>query len=241
MQKFFCINNSQPILFGGNSEPGKQDWLAVGAIRTMNYFVLAVLWIIWCAIHSAMISVTATEYLKRRFGSHLRFYRLLFNLVAIATLIPVILYGQSIQGPVVFRWEGFMIVFQVLLLTIAVLLFFAGARHYDMLQFLGLRQIRTETSHGGLTETGTLDTTGILGITRHPWYLATIILIWARGLEVSILITNIILTIYLIVGTILEERKLLIEFGEDYRRYQKKVSMLIPFEYLKSKIQRSSF
>jgi protein-S-isoprenylcysteine O-methyltransferase Ste14 len=129
-----------------------------------------------------------------------------------------------------------MIVFQVLLLTIAVLLFFAGARHYDMLQFLGLRQIRTRASHGVLTETGKLDTTGILGITRHPWYLATIMLIWARGLDVSTLITNIILTVYLIVGTILEERKLLIEFGKDYRRYQETVSMLIPVKYLKYKI-----
>ncbi len=206
----------------------------------MNYFVLVLLWVIWCALHSGMISVRATKYLKRRLGGHFRFYRLVFNLVAIATIVPVILYGQSIQGHVVFRWEGFMIVFQVLLLTIAVLLFFAGARHYDMLQFLGLRQIRTGTSHSALTETGTLNTTGVLGITRHPWYLAAIILIWARGLDVPTLITNIILTLYFIVGTALEERKLLIEYGEDYRRYQQKVSMLIPFKYLKSRIQRFS-
>ena len=202
----------------------------------MGYFVLAVLWIIWCAIHSGMISATATEHLKRWFGSHFRFYRLIFNLVAIVTLIPIILYSQSIQGHVVFRWEGFMIVFQVLLLTIAVLLFFAGSRHYDMLQFLGLRQIRTGTSHSVLTETGKLDTTGILGITRHPWYLATIMLIWAIGLDVSTLITNIILTPYLILGTVLEERKLIVEYGEDYGKYQKKVSMLIPFKYLRSRL-----
>ncbi len=202
----------------------------------MNYFVLAVLWIIWCAIHSGMISVTVIEYLKRRFGSHFRFYRLIFNLVAIVTIVPVILYNQVIQGPPVFRWEGFMIVFQVFLLAIVVLLFFAGARHYDMLQFLGLRQIRTGASRGVLTETGKLDTAGILGMTRHPWYLGTIMLIWARELDVSGLITNIILSIYLVVGTVLEERKLLMEYGEDYRKYQKKVSMLIPFKYLKSKI-----
>ncbi len=131
-----------------------------------------------------------------------------------------------------------MIVFQVLLLIISALLLFAGTRHYDMLQFLGVRQIRTGTSHSVLTETGTLDTGGILGITRHPWYLATIMLMWARGLDVSALITNIILTIYLIVGTVLEERKLLMEYGEDYRGYQKEVSMLIPFKYVKSRIHR---
>ena len=204
----------------------------------MNNFILAMLWIIWCAIHSGMISVKATEYLKRRCGSSFRFYRLVFNLVAIATIIPVILYGRSMQGHVIFRWEGFIIAFQVLLLIITALLFLAGTRHYDMLQFLGIRQIRTGTSHTVLTETGKLDTRGILGITRHPWYLATIMLVWARGLDVSALITNVILTIYLIVGTGLEERKLLMEYGEDYRKYQKKVSMLIPFKYVKSRIHR---
>lgn len=206
----------------------------------MKYFVLATLWIIWCAVHSGMISVRATEYLKRRFGSQFRFYRLVFNLVAVATLIPVFIYGESIQGQVVFRWEGFMIVFQVLLLTVAVLLFFAGARHYNMLQFLGLRQIRTGASHSVLTETGKLDTSGILGITRHPWYLGAIIFIWVdhRSLDVAIVITNIVLTIYLIVGTVLEERKLLMEYEEDYRRYQNEVSMLIPFKYLKAVIPK---
>ena len=206
-------------------------------VRKMSYFVLAVSWIIWCGVHSGMISATVTGYLKSRFGSRFRFYRLVYNLVAIATIIPVILYGQSLQGNAIFRWEGLMILVQVPWLIIAVLLFLAGARRYDMLQFVGLRQIRTETSHSVLTETGKLDTRGILGITRHPWYLATIMLIWARTLDISALITNIILTIYLIVGTVLEEGKLLREYGEDYREYQEKVSMLFPFKYVKSRIR----
>lgn len=204
----------------------------------MNYVVLAGLWIIWCAIHSGMIWISVTDFLKHRLGNYFRFYRLFFNLVAIVTIIPVILYGRSLHAPVIFRWEGFMIVFQVLLLTTGMLLFLAGARHYNMLQFLGLRQIRTGASHSTLTATGGLHTTGILRITRHPWYLGAIILLWAGDLNVSTLIGNIILTLYLIVGTVLEERKLVLEFGEDYRRYQKQVSMLVPLKYLTSRFTR---
>ena len=196
--------------------------------------MLGVLWIIWCGLHSGMISVTATEYLKRLLGSRFRFYRLVFNLVALATLIPVIVFEQSLQGPILFRWEGFLIVFQVILLTSALLLFLAGARHYDLLQFLGLRQTRTGSTHGTLTEADNLDTTGISNITRHPWYLGAILLIWTRDFNTFELVTNIILTLYLIVGTVLEERKLLIEYGEDYRRYQERVSMLIPIKWVKS-------
>ena len=200
----------------------------------MKMVMLAVLWIIWCALHSGMISVSATGYLKGCLGTRFRIYRLVFNLVAIVTVIPVMVYEQQLRGAMLFRWEGFLILFQVILLISAILLLLAGARHYDLLQFSGLRQIKTGSSHNALTETGELDTTGILDITRHPWYLGGILIIWTRDLDLPALITNIILTLYFIVGTVLEERKLLIEYGDDYRRYQKKVSMLIPIKWLLS-------
>jgi protein-S-isoprenylcysteine O-methyltransferase Ste14 len=200
----------------------------------MKILMLAVLWIIWCALHSGMISVTATGYLKRRLGRRYRIYRLIFNLVALVTVIPLIVYEQWLRGPMIFRWQGFLILFQVILLISALLLFLAGARHYDLLQVSGLRQIKTGSSHNALTETGELDTTGILDITRHPWYLGAILFIWTRHIDISALVTNIILTLYFIVGTVLEERKLLIEYGDDYRRYREKVSMLIPIKWLLS-------
>jgi protein-S-isoprenylcysteine O-methyltransferase Ste14 len=55
-------------------------------------------------------------------------------------------------------------------------------------------------------------------------------------MDVSVIFVNVILTSYLIVGTLLEERKLIGEFGEEYLAYQKRVSMLIPFKWLRSEI-----
>ena len=202
----------------------------------MDYLLLAVLWIVWCVVHSGMISITATDFFKRRLGSCYRFYRVFFNLVAVATIIPIFLHARSFQEHVFFRFEGFAVVFQVLLLTLAGLLFWAGARHYDMLQFFGLRQISTGASHGVLSESGKLDTSGILGVVRHPWYLASIMLVWGgyRSLTAATLITNVILTVYLVTGTILEERKLVRELGEEYREYQRQVPMLFPLKWLRS-------
>jgi protein-S-isoprenylcysteine O-methyltransferase Ste14 len=34
-----------------------------------------------------------------------------------------------------------------------------------------------------------------------------------------------------VVGTILEERKLVAEFGDEYRQYQREVSMLFPWKF----------
>ena len=61
-------------------------------------------------------------------------------------------------------------------------------------------------------------------------------LVWAdyRSLTAATLITNVILTVYLVVGTILEERKLVIELGEEYREYQQQVPMLLPLKWLRS-------
>ena len=70
---------------------------------------------------------------------------------------------------------------------------------------------------------------GLLGVVRHPMYLALIIYLWMQTFRVVDIIVNIILTIYVIIGTILEEKKLILEFGEAYKQYQKKVPMLIPF------------
>ncbi len=130
---------------------------------------------------------------------------------------------------------------QLLLLGVAVLLFFFGGRHYDARQLLGIKQIRDGTSDSAPTVSGELDTSGILRITRHPWFLATMLLIWARPMDVSAVIVNVILTSYLIVGTYLEEQKLVREFGEIYRNYQRNVSMLVPFKWLKSKIINPRF
>ena len=43
------------------------------------------------------------------------------------------------------------------------------------------------------------------------------------------LLLNILLTLWIIVGTLLEERDLVANFGVDYQGYQRKVLMLIPW------------
>jgi methanethiol S-methyltransferase len=89
-----------------------------------------------------------------------------------------------------------------------------------------------------MTENGEFDSSGVLGVVRHPWYLAVLILLWARDQSLSGLIINMILSVYLVIGTFLEERKLILEFGDKYRVYQLQVSMFIPFKWLESKLHR---
>jgi len=40
------------------------------------------------------------------------------------------------------------------------------------------------------------------------------------------------------IGSVLEERKLVREFGEEYRAYQRQVPMLVPWKWLLSRVRR---
>ena len=63
---------------------------------------------------------------------------------------------------------------------------------------------------------------------RHPWYSMGIILIWCRELDLIMLTNAIMITLYFIIGSRLEERKLVQYHGKIYHRYQQKVPGLMP-------------
>ena len=201
----------------------------------MKYLLLALAWTAYCTLHSAMISETATRLLKRRLGDSFRFYRLFFNSIAMLTLIPVLWYAHSLGREAIFRWEGVWRVLQYLLLSCGILLVVAGGRHYSFGQFVGISQLRGASS-GGLATGGGIDSSGILGLVRHPWYTAVVLLLWAGRLDLATLVGNSVLTAYVVVGTLLEERKLVREFGDAYRRYQGRVSMFVPLKWFRSRI-----
>lgn len=204
---------------------------------SVNYFYAAAGWVLWCAFHSALISITVTEYMKRKLGNGFRFYRIIYNTVSVSTLIPLLYYSRMIREAPVFSWEGPWVIVRILLLTAAIYLFVAGGRHYSWAQFSGVAQIRAGQADGSLCDCDSFVVSGIHRIIRHPWYLGGIMIVWAENLSIStILINNIIISVYFVIGSFLEDRKLVHQFGDQYREYQQSVSMLFPWRWLKTKI-----
>ena len=194
----------------------------------MKYLLLAVMWTVWCTVHSLLISPRVIRFLKQRLGDRYRFTRIIFNTFAILSLVPVVCYSHTLPGDLLIRWDGIWRLVQIPILGFSLWLFAAGAREYDLPQLLGFRQIMEHESAKGLTRSGGIETTGILGQVRHPWYSGAILILWSRNIDAAALVTNLVLTAYLFIGTLLEERKLVSEFGEEYVKYQRKVPMLMP-------------
>jgi protein-S-isoprenylcysteine O-methyltransferase Ste14 len=201
-----------------------------------RYLFAVLLWILWCTFHSTLVATTVTDYMRKKLGDWFRFYRVFYNAVSLVTLIPLVYYSNSIQQAPFFRWEGYLVIVRYLMIVTSIFLFVTGARHYSMSQLFGIHQIKIGRANRAVSGYGTLDTSGILSGIRHPWYTAGIILVWANDLSLSAFLINIVISAYFVIGTFLEEKKLLLEFGERYREYQRNVSMFFPYKWLKTKI-----
>jgi protein-S-isoprenylcysteine O-methyltransferase Ste14 len=183
---------------------------------------------LWCALHTVLLG-EATAGVLRRFGPRTAaWHRLLYNGFAGLTLLPLLHLYRSHPGRLLWAWHGLWQIPRLFLLLAAAALLVAGARAYDNRSFLGLRQLDAART-GRSAPPGTLTHGGVLGRVRHPYYAAGLAVL-AAGLDFTT--TNVVwrgvFVLYLLVGTVLEERRLLQRFGDDYRDYRRVTPAYLP-------------
>jgi protein-S-isoprenylcysteine O-methyltransferase Ste14 len=150
---------------------------------------------------------------------------LAYNAFGILTFMPVLALVALLQDRELYvipaPWSYLALGGQLLALVLLVV----GLLQTGIYSFLGFEQI-LKSSPSSSPE---MVTNGLYRWVRHPLYTAGMAFIWLTSImTINLLALNIGLTLYLILGAIYEERKLVREFGEDYTRYQERVPMLIP-------------
>ena len=190
-----------------------------------EHIILAILWILFCFLHSLL----ASHFIKRKaqavMGRQFKHYRLLYTLFAAVFFLGVIAYQLLIVQDYLFEVSPFHKMAGWVAGLSGLLLMMVCIRKYFM-NLSGVKSLVQE--HAG----NTLIISGVHRYVRHPLYLGTFAFIWGLFLLVpalSLLIANVIITGYTLVGIYFEENKLVEEFGESYTKYQQTVPRILPF------------
>lgn len=188
------------------------------------------------ALFAVLHSLTAGTWLKERLKTLLGerlvegWYRLTYNLFAAATFLPVLMLVALLPDRMLYHvglpWSLLMVSIQVagivgLLISLKVT---------DMGQFLGLRQALAYLRGDPLPlREPPLQVRGMYALMRHPLYFFSLLVIWpVPVMTVNILLFNLGATLYLAVGSLIEERRLEKAYGDAYRAYRRQVPWLIP-------------
>lgn len=179
---------------------------------------------LWGILHSWLASMEFKNWVRRTWGDRfMKFYRLLYNIFALVSILPVLYLMMFLPDKTLYQvpapWSYWMRAGQ---LASAVLLIVA-VMQTDLLSFAGLRQLVQEENPGKLV------TSGLYRSVRHPLYTFSLLILWlSPTMSVNSFLVYAALTLYILIGILFEERKLLCEFGQAYADYRSSTPMLLP-------------
>ncbi len=188
-------------------------------------FLLAFAWLLYGAIHSFMASNYFKNLAAKMLGKYFRFYRLIYNILAVVLLIPVSKIKFSTEKEVLWQVSVYQSIIGKTITICGVLLISRALQGYDLREFSGLNFNKSQ-------EKNEFKNDGLLKYMRHPIYFGVLLFVWGMFVvdaSTRSLTSAVAVTIYLLVGIYFEEKKLIEVFGEKYKRYQQDVPMLIPF------------
>ncbi len=185
------------------------------------------------ALHSLLAANSVKAWLVEKIIPK-HYYRLIYNALAITLLIPIVVQYLQLDKSLLFILPLWLRILGNILFVIGVLLLYFALRGYALSEFLGIYQYR----HQKEMPIEELHTSGLNQYVRHPLYFATLLIVWGVFLAAShypMLAVACLTTLYLLIGTKLEEKKLIHVFGKKYQQYQEKVPMLLPAFFAKRK------
>jgi protein-S-isoprenylcysteine O-methyltransferase Ste14 len=107
--------------------------------------------------------------------------------------------------------------------------FLLSLKYYDLAEFFGTRQIKEHNN--SVNDQEHFHVSPFHRFVRHPWYFFALVLIWTRDISTVQLLVYLLVTAYFIIGSKIEEKKLIVYHGKVYKKYQQKVSGVIPLPW----------
>jgi methanethiol S-methyltransferase len=195
----------------------------------VNLVWIALAWLLYGTVHSLLASFAMKNRIADRWPEFMPAYRLAYNIFAAVTLLPVLWLVYGTPSEWLWRWTGVWAWLANGLALAAIAGVMLSGRAYDMGEFLGLRQMRQHDR--GTRDRESFRISTLHRYVRHPWYCLGLVLIWTRDMNGPLLVSAVAITLYFIVGSRLEETKLIAMHGDAYRRYRERVPGLLPLPW----------
>jgi methanethiol S-methyltransferase len=194
-----------------------------------HHIILIILWLLYFSIHSLLASIWFKQFILNSYPGFMPWYRLSFNFIAVLLLIPPLYVMAKYPGGIIWQWSGIWSYLANGLALLAVAGFLWSLKSYDSAEFFGTRQLKE--GRADVKEKESFKLSVLHRYVRHPWYFLALVLIWTRDMNAALLISAIMLSLYFILGSRLEEHKLIAFHGEKYRIYMKHVAGLVPLPW----------
>ena len=201
----------------------------------VGLLVLFLGWAMFYALHSALAHHSVKAFVQSKAKGHYRYYRLLFNVISVVFLSGLLVFQFSLPAETILQLPALLPILGALVFVLGLVVLVMAFASFNKAEFVGLQQLRQndapkQTPH----QVTQLTKTGMYAYMRHPLYFGIVLLLVGALLYIPsypMLVFVATSLIYLPIGVYLEEQKLLVEFGDAYRQYQKEAKRFIPFVY----------
>ena len=184
-----------------------------------DHLIYAVAWLSFGVFHS----ILAADSVKARLPFQ-RSYRLVYNGFALVHFVGVIWCGRMILGsPAALHLSDTDRLAGDAVSVAGIAVIFAALAGYDRRQFLGTAQLADSST----PPDEPLRTGGLHRYVRHPLYSGLFLLVWGQAQTEFGFATALWASVYLIIGSIFEERRLVHRYGQEYDAYRRRVPAFI--------------
>jgi protein-S-isoprenylcysteine O-methyltransferase Ste14 len=189
--------------------------------------------LLYGALHSLTAAGSWKAWVAARVGERAfhGLYRLSYSIVSVLALLPVLSWLGARPGRTV--WSAAGVTADVLwaVRLVAIVGLALSLLQIDVFRFLGIRDAIAYVRGRPLPlPPERLVTRGVYRLVRHPLYLFGAIALWTSPVMTEALLGFTLgVTIYVMAGSILEERRMARDFGPEYVAYRTTVPWLIPF------------
>lgn len=196
------------------------------------FFLTFGLTIGYSVVHSLLAATQTKAVMRVLMGerAYEGLYRLVYNVLAVVLLLPIVWIILIDSGEVLWRVYFPLDVLFILIQLVGGLGALVSIAQIDGSRFLGLSQFERWAQGRQLPlPPEPLSTRGMYAFTRHPLYLFGLMVIWpVPEMTEAWFGFSVASTIYFVLGSLLEEQKLLAAFGVKYLVYQRKVPWFLP-------------